>query len=53
VTVICQMTVTGSDTTSFSFTKSDLKVFGDYILEAKCNSGAGYINYNIDVIYQF
>ncbi|MCK5560085.1 MAG: PKD domain-containing protein [Thermoplasmata archaeon] len=47
------ITVTGSGDTSFSFTKSDLKVFGDYTLEAKCNSGGGYITYNIDVTYKF
>lgn len=45
--------VTGSESTSFSFTKSVLKVFGDYTLEAKCNSGGGYITYNIDVTYKF
>lgn len=47
------ITVSGNADESFEFTKSELKVFGDYTLEVTCLAGGGYINYSIDVIYQF
>jgi hypothetical protein len=46
-----EITVTGTETVTFDFDENDLKNYGDYNLEVRCNAGGGYITYEIEVRY--